>query len=467
MVFSRWIISAALAASATIAVVGTQACSSSPTGSGFGTSGTSGTSDASGTNGLIDLNDGGNSEGGHACVNLECQRQACDNAATTTTLSGRVYDPAGKNPLYNVIVYVPNTDLQPITTGATCDKCGSLALSPVSVALTDENGAFTLKNIPVMTDMPVVIQVGKWRRQFTIPSVTACTENKVPDKMFSLPRNKAQGDIPQIALSTGGADPLGCVLLRAGIDAAEFTSPTGKGRVHVYKGHMGEDTNAGGAPDSQSALWDSVTHLKKYDLVMLSCEGSEYDNEKPSASKTAMRDYLNAGGRVFSTHYHYTWFQKGPADLASTATWPSSHGYDSDGDFSIDTSFPKGQSFAKWLKNVNASSNGSTLPLTYVTDDIKAASAGSQRWIYGSSSNAPVKYMSLNTPVGAKPEDQCGRAVVSALHVGNNGNDSSNKTMPGTCLNQPLSAQEKALLFMLMDLSSCVQDDKVAPAIPK
>src|SRR5262245_12668930 len=75
------------------------------------------------------------SDGGLPCVNLECQQAKCDGHAKTT-LVGTVSDPAGKNPIYNAIVYVPNAPLAPLKSGATCDRCGSvLSGSPITTAL--------------------------------------------------------------------------------------------------------------------------------------------------------------------------------------------------------------------------------------------------------------------------------------------------------------------------------------------
>jgi hypothetical protein len=54
------------------------------------------------------------------CTGLECLQVGC-TLGGTTSVTGTVYDPAGKNPLYNVVVYVPNAPLSAITTGPTCD----------------------------------------------------------------------------------------------------------------------------------------------------------------------------------------------------------------------------------------------------------------------------------------------------------------------------------------------------------
>src|SRR4051794_26465479 len=110
----------------------------------------------------------------HDCVNLECHQASCQRGAcqaqtcagAETTLSGTIFDPAGKVPLYNVALYVPNAALDPVTEGVSCDRCaGTSSGSPIASAITDANGHFVLKNPPVGKDVPLVIQVGKWRRQ--------------------------------------------------------------------------------------------------------------------------------------------------------------------------------------------------------------------------------------------------------------------------------------------------------------
>jgi len=394
------------------------------------------------------------------CTGLKCKQVKCADGSTTT-LTGKVYDPSGKLPLYNVVVYVPNEELTALPKGVSCDKCGALVSgSPVVSALTDAKGAFTLNNVPVDTDLPLVIQVGKWRRRYVIPSITACTNNSAPKLM--LPKNKAQGDMPKIAIATGGADALECLFPRIGIDPKEFGGQGSAATFHLYNG-MGGKT-ASGSSDATS-FWGDLTKLKQYDMVLLSCEGSEYPTNK-SGALTQMHDYASAGGRIFASHYHYYWFNNGPADFKSVAAWsPGAIGGTLEGDYTVDQTFPKGKSFAQWLAGpeVKASTTIGTIHLKDIRNDVSSVTPKiSQKWIF---QDTP-KYFTFNTPVGKPAEAQCGRAVFTDLHVGSG--NTPGGTFPGGCLDPSveLTPQEKALVFLLFDLASCVLGDGEVPTAP-
>ena len=107
------------------------------------------------------------------CDNLECRVVSCGGGAHTT-LSGRVLDPAGATPLYDVLVYIPNRPLDPMPSGVVCSSCQAPASGrPMRAAVTDTDGAFQLVDVPTGPDVPIVVQLGKWRRVATVPQVQA------------------------------------------------------------------------------------------------------------------------------------------------------------------------------------------------------------------------------------------------------------------------------------------------------
>jgi hypothetical protein len=424
------------------------------------------------------LSDGGLTE----CVNLQCRQTTCEFGncmvpacpnAEPTNVTGTVYDPAGKVPLYNVVVYIPNAPLDPVTEGPSCSRCDSaLSGMPLATALTDAKGNFTLKNVPVGDNIPLVIQVGKWRREIKIPSVTACGSTAIADKELTrLPRNKSEGHIPKIALTTGGADALECLLRKIGIEDAEFTPEAGDGRINLFTGQGGsavyDATINGGAMMTPAApWWDDVNNLNKYDIIVHSCEGVENSTNKSAAATQALMDYANAGGRVFASHWHNWWFEKGPAPMQSVAVFNHRSENSTTLTGTIDTSFPKGMALAEWLVNVGGSTTPGQLPITAAKRTVQSVNMpAAQRWIYNAQQMS-VQYFTANTPVGAPAEMLCGRAVFSDIHV-SAAQGFKSGPFPMECgAVADLSPQEKALEFMLFDLSSCIQEDTVQPPIP-
>jgi hypothetical protein len=441
------------------------------------------------------------------CVGLECMQVPCDTAGAKTTLSGVVYDPAGKVPIYNATVYVPNAPLTDIPSGAkTCDRCdAAVSGKPIAIAATDTSGKFTLENVPIAANVPLVIQIGKWRRQVQIPNVAKCVDNAVDKTLTRLPKNRMEGNIPRIALSTGGADPLQCLLRKMGVDDAEFGLAGSDSRIHLYAGggfitgaapgtpnpassKFGASLNGGASYTSSETLWSSLASLQNYDLVLLSCEGDENEatagSAKPDASKQALYDYAKGGGRVFASHYHEVWLRKSPeAAVKGIATWadperqppavggpPATTAVNAD----ISTAFPKAMAMKDWLNAQNALTSGK-LPIFDARHNVDVVNAGGLNWISlvnTNASNVPaVQYMSFNTPVGAADDAVCGRVVFSNLHVGagmqGGVSDSPQAPFPDGCQTTDLSAQQKALEFMLFDLSSCVQKDDSAIVGPR
>jgi hypothetical protein len=398
------------------------------------------------------------------------QKQVVCPEGGSTTVSGTVYIPSGELPVYNAAVYVPDADLKPLTQGVSCN-C-EVSGEPIASTLTDAAGHFVLSNVPVGDDIPIVVQVGDWRREFNVGTVAACAEKVIPDQTFRLPAKKSEGDIPRIAVATGQLDALECLVRKLGVDESEFTNPIDGGRVALFNGEYATESyvpelNAGGLFRPAEALYYDLASLSEFDIVLLSCNGPR---EIEPESLLAMADYLNAGGRVFASHFQSVWFEDGPAPFPELAQ------YDSQEDLrqvtgQVITSFPKGQAMAEWLVNAGAADQQGQLQINGAQHNIVVENpAYAQRWIETQEPVQTVQYLSANTPLGAPDEQQCGRLVLSDIHVseGGTGDDISHRSLPFPqgCQSTSWSPQEAALAFMLFDISGCIVPDDQAPVAP-
>jgi hypothetical protein len=219
------------------------------------------------------------------------------------------------------------------------------------------------------------------------------------------------------------------------------------------------------------ALWDTSVDMMKYDMVLLPCEGYETSN----MNQQAMFDFAAAGGRVFASHLHYAWFYTGPFSTKNLATWLPGPGFIGDINASIVNTtwdgkpFVRGQAMHDWLLNVKALTND-TLQIVAARHnaDVTVINSPSQPWLVLQGSPTTPQDFTFDTPFGVDAGMQCGRVVYSNMHVGAavaDYNGTNQGTTPDGCVVADLSPQEKALEFILFDLSSCVTPNN-APQNP-
>jgi hypothetical protein len=228
----------------------------------------------------------------------------------------------------------------------------------VAVTLSKPDGAFELQGVPAGANIPIVVQVGKWRRENAgIPMVTARGNDSVDGELTRLPKNKREGYVAHIAISTG-LDAVECALQTIGVDAAEFTDRTQDGRINIYQGSTTYGATApGSSTQPATSLWDAQSTINQYDLVIDACQGAA-PTDKSQAAIDNINIYAAQGGRVMLEHYedYVIWPTTG------TSAWSSTGVEDSQAltmgaatNIAIDLRFPKGNAFAQWALKVGAS----------------------------------------------------------------------------------------------------------------
>jgi hypothetical protein len=418
-----------------------------------------------------------------ACSGIMCNVATCNGSGQSpTTIMGTVYAPNGTLPLYGVTVYVPNSDPGPFADGAQCSKCSdTLPGDPIVQTQTIEDGSFILQGIPSGDNIPVVVTIGKWRRQIVIPHVDDCTmvpvdmtDTTLPKSQTDMTANTKSVDIPRIAISTGSADALECLIRKLGIADTEIGTAGGTQRIQLYSdlesagvGVSKFDTGTAFA-DSKN-LWDTTAHLSIYDIVILSCEGQQASNTKPQSALDALKAFADLGGRVFLSHWHNIWIEgatqdgTGQKEAAWTpiATWDDGGTYDGNDDLIDESNNPKGMSFATWMINVMGSMVRDHVVLTPGTGKstlVSVDESKAQQWVYTDDAAKRTQNLQFVTPVEGDSSAACGKVVFSDMHVSGTIQNPDTKTYPSACttFGTALSPQEKALAFMLFDISSCV-----------
>jgi hypothetical protein len=208
---------------------------------------------------------------------------------------------------------------------------------------------------------------------------------------------------------------------------------------------------------------------------------SERENYKGAAAFEAVTNWVNSGGRMFDSHFSYDWLRYSPDPLWNAGMAPRI-GYAGvpQAPIKIDTSFPKGKALADWMKFVDPGMTYGEVAAPEVYDNLSGA--GAQVWATSTTNpgappgmmppptampipNRP-RFITMNAPVGAPAEKQCGKLVHLDVHV-----TSENMVRPppgsfptgcGTALNKA----EHVLAFFIFDLAACIQEEGRPPAPP-
>ncbi len=391
--------------------------------------------------------------------------QVCTGGARTT-VTGTVYAPNGIDPLPNVTVYIPTTTVDAFTPGVSCPLVGAPPSgAPVIGAETDVNGNFTLYDVPATSNIPLVIVSGRWRRQLTIPSVTACVANTMPANFAVMPKNQSEGDIPKIAIATGSVDQVECVLRKMGIDQSEFTDPAGTGRINLYLGNHGPGSSIDGATPSQNVLMGNTSVLNSYDVLMLPCQGGAINEAAQQLAN--LITFANAGGRVYASHFSYDWMYKNPP-FDAVVNWAVAQPQFPDGVATVNTSFTAGKTLADWLELpvIHATTTLGQMPINTLRHDLNGVIPPTRSWLTLNSGTTadpnPVMQFVFDTPIVpvGKTINQCGRVLFNEYHV-ENGNSSPTRSFPTECGSGVMTPQEKLLEYMLFELT----DDGGQPSL--
>ncbi|MES2392993.1 MAG: hypothetical protein V4555_15210, partial [Acidobacteriota bacterium] len=335
-------------------------------------------------------------------------------ASAQTTITGTVYAPNGTDPLPNILVYVASTPLQPFQNGPGTSCANQNAVvsgNPIAEAVTDYKGEFTITSTALTalgtTSVNVVVQAGKWRQQYPNTPITGGAANG--PLTLSMPSTQGTlSDLPRIAVVTGSVDGVECVLHTMGIADSEFTDFNGSGHINLFPGTGGAGAKASAASSvNETNLMLDAPTINSYDMVMFGCQGTAVDSTitNNAIGRQNLVAYANAGGRVFATHFEYSWLNKTDT-FASVANWTGGPNYTNTIDLAnanatIDTSYPDGLILANWLYyTMKASPTLGQIPLITTRQDQTGVVPPTRSWATLNVSGNPVMQFTFDTPLG-------------------------------------------------------------------
>jgi hypothetical protein len=347
--------------------------------------------------------------------------------------SGRVYTPAGDIPIAGALVYLSQKRPDPIPDGNFCDKCVELDKSvPKTLSKADGTFVVTANRSGVQY---LVIQKGQFRKVVEIDVKGGDVTVAKADTTFPRRKDAATGDmVPTTAVVDTNYDDIEEALTRLGIPITDMI------------------------PQAQRVgFLRDATKLAKYNIIFLPCGtcatagGSIFsgpDDALDPAIQRNLKEWVQKGGKLYVTDFEYSFINE---TWKNYVTFTPNKGCDSNSYNTPATIADPG--LKDWLDGQNHRSvtfENAWIKVDRVNEvDVPDGAGGTKKltpkvWAFG---NDGTK----NRPMTLSFEDACGRVLYSAYHTEGDGSSSS------------LLPQEKALVYVLFEVSTCLID----PIIPK
>ena len=355
------------------------------------------------------------------------------------TLTGTVFAPEGTVPISNALLYLATSAPGPQEPALTCDKCVQLT-SDTPYTYSKADGTFTL---PVYSEGArfLVVQKGHFRR--VRPLTVAAGSTAIPGDMTKLPgaADETKGDeIPRIGVTFGGFDKIELSLMKLGITQFDRYGKDPFNDPKELPPTVGEEYD----------LINSPAKLAQYHIVMLPCATGGLNCGAPtSAQKDNLKGFVGGGGKLYVTDYSYEFVNQ---------TWPGFIVWkDKDGnDLTKNSAYGAACQPGAYTKKGTADDTGLSSWLNAIGEtnfDLKDS------WTIISKTAALPGQDQDGNPVTITPktwmtsdgtgpstvsfEDRCGRVLFSTYHAEGDVGDA-------------LLAQEKALLYILLEVGVCV-----------
>ncbi len=271
-------------------------------GSGSGSTASSGTGTASG--GATSAGSGPKFDvGGKDMGTGEC------SDSKDATLTGVVHAPNGEVPVSGALVYLSSTEPAGIPQQVYCSECQELPPC-TPFALTQPDGSFTL-DAPSGTGQYLTVVKGQFMRISPLdvdPGATALDATVTDLPGVNDPANGLY--IPRIALGMSSPDRFELILGKVGLGQVDGNDTLVPGTETFESYNNSVDPGSGGYMDAGEFV-DLVTDpvkLANYHIIFVPCIG-------PSAlsavqqNPTPLRDWVEAGGRIYGTDYAQQWIE--------------------------------------------------------------------------------------------------------------------------------------------------------------